>query len=199
MGILRGIQLEDAKPLAEAVMAAGLKTIEVTMNTPAASEIIGEMVKVSSGGLTIGAGTILSLEDLDEALKAGASFIVMPVCNEGIISACNERRIPVFPGALTPQEVVKAWDLGASMVKIFPSGLFGPKYFKELKAPLDKIEIMAVGGVRLDNISEYFSYGASAVAFGASVFKKELLDKKDFDAVGNTVRSYVEEVKKAIE
>jgi 2-dehydro-3-deoxyphosphogluconate aldolase/(4S)-4-hydroxy-2-oxoglutarate aldolase len=198
MGILRGVKQEDVGPLVKAVLAAGLETIEVTMNTLGASDIIREMVEVSGGSLTIGAGTVLSLEDLDEALSAGASFIVMPVCDEKIVSVCKERNIPVFPGALTPQEVLNAWNLGVSMVKVFPSSLFGPKYFKELKAPLDKIEIMAVGGVRLDNINEYFSRGASAVAFGASVFKKELLDKKDFSSIEATIRSYVEEVKKAI-
>ena len=198
MGILRGIKLEDVGPLVEAAASAGLETIEVTMNTPGAADIIRKMVEVSGGRLTIGAGTVLSLEDLNEALSRGASFIVMPVCNEEIVDVCKEKQIPVFPGALTPQEVVRAWELGVSMVKVFPSSLFGPKYFKELKAPLDKIEIMAVGGVRLDNISEYFSSGASAVAFGASVFKKELLDKKDFKAIETTIRSYVEEVKKAI-
>jgi 2-dehydro-3-deoxyphosphogluconate aldolase/(4S)-4-hydroxy-2-oxoglutarate aldolase len=198
MGILRGIKLEDVGPLVEAAASAGLQTIEVTMNTPGAADIIRKMVEASGGRLTIGAGTVLSVKDLDEALSQGASFIVMPVCNEEIVGVCKEKQIPVFPGALTPQEVVRAWELGASMVKVFPSSLFGPKYFKELKAPLDKIEIMAVGGVRLDNISEYFLSGASAVAFGASVFKKELLDKKDFKAIETTIRSYVEEVKKAI-
>ena len=198
MGILRGIKLEDVGPLVEASVSAGLETIEVTMNTPGAADIIRKMIEASGGRLTIGAGTVLSLEDLDEALSGGASFIVMPVCNEEIVGVCKEKKVPVFPGALTPQEVVRAWELGVSMVKVFPSSLFGPKYFKELKAPLDKIEIMAVGGVRLDNISEYFLSGASAVAFGASVFKKELLDKKDFKAIETTIRSYVEEVKKAI-
>ena len=198
MGILRGIKPEDVEPLIEASAGGGLKAIEVTMNTQGASDIIKKMVDASRGRLSVGAGTVLSDRDLDEALASGAEFIVMPVCLEGIVKACREKNIPVFPGALTPQEVVKAWNLGASMVKVFPSGLFGPKYFKELKAPLEKIELMAVGGVRLDNISEYFSSGASAVAFGSSVFKKELIDKKDFAQMESTIREYVEEVKKAV-
>jgi 2-dehydro-3-deoxyphosphogluconate aldolase/(4S)-4-hydroxy-2-oxoglutarate aldolase len=198
MGILRGVDAGDIEPLVEAVTRAGLETIEVTMNTPGGAEIISKANKTSGGRISIGAGTVLSMNDLDAALKAGAGFIVMPVYIEEIVASCVEKGIPVFPGALTPQEVMNAWKAGATMVKVFPSDAFGPGYLKALKGPFDKIKLMAVGGVRLEKIAEYFFSGADAVAFGASVFKKEWLAKKDFSSITNLVKEYVNAVKTAI-
>ncbi|MDP8299101.1 MAG: bifunctional 4-hydroxy-2-oxoglutarate aldolase/2-dehydro-3-deoxy-phosphogluconate aldolase [Candidatus Tantalella remota] len=198
MGIVRGVSIKDIEPLLETVISAGLETIEITMNTPSAADIIKRVCELSAGRIEVGAGTVLGMGSLEEAVGAGAGFIVSPVTEEDVLVHCVKNKIPVFPGALTPQEVFNAWDMGASMVKIFPSSLFGPKYFKELKAPLDKVELMAVGGVRPENISEYFSCGANAVAFGSSVFKKELLESGDFAAIGDLVRQYVDGVKRAI-
>ncbi len=197
MGIVRGTEISDITPLIETVIRSGLQTIEITMNTRDAVSIISEAVSVSQGRISIGAGTVLSDEDLEKALSAGAEFVVMPVCDEKVVKTCAKNKIPVFPGAITPSEVLRAWSYGASMVKIFPSSFYGPKYFKALKGPLDKIELMAVGGVNLKNIKEYFDCGAGAVAFGASIFKKDLLAKKDFRTIGRLVKDFVETVKRA--
>ncbi len=199
MGIVRGVDIGDIGALIESVIKAGLKTIEITMNTPCAAGIISEAVNIAGGRIDVGAGTVLSRADLEGALTAGAGFIVMPTLIENVMNYCVRNDIPVFPGALTPQEVFNAWDKGATMVKVFPSGVFGPKYIKELKGPFDKVKLMAVGGVRCENIGEYFSCGADAVAFGGSVFSKEWLRKKDFASIGRLVREYVEAVKVAVQ
>lgn len=198
MGIVRGAGPDDIGPLLEAVISAGLETIEITMNTPGAADIIREAARISAGRIAVGAGTVLSADDMDKAVSSGAEFIVMPAFLEGVVKKCSQENIPVFPGALTPQEVLNAWQAGASMVKVFPSSVFGPKYIKELKGPYDKMKLMAVGGVRLDNIGEYFASGADAVAFGSSVFKKEWLGAKDFTAIGGLVKEYVGAVKEAV-
>jgi 2-dehydro-3-deoxyphosphogluconate aldolase/(4S)-4-hydroxy-2-oxoglutarate aldolase len=196
MGIVRGLKLEDVQPLVEVSMEAGLGTIEVTMNTPEAPKIIAQMRKVSAGKVMVGAGTVLSESDLKAALDAGAGFIVMPVFDEMIVKSCVEKSVPVFPGALTPQEVFKAHEAGATMVKVFPASVFGPSYIKALKGPFDGIKLMAVGGVNLENIDEYFSSGADAVAFGASAFKKRWLESKDFASIGRLIGEYVKAVEK---
>lgn len=198
MGIIRGITAADSEKLLESVIEAGLETIEVTMNTPHAADIISGMRASSAGRMAVGAGTVLSAEDLDAALDAGASFIVLPVFVEEVVRRCVEKKIPVFPGALTPQECAAAHRSGATMVKVFPSSVFGPEYFKALKGPFDDIKLMAVGGVDLGNIAEYFSCGADAVAFGAGVFKKDWLEKKDFNSIGRLVKEYVQAVRSAI-
>jgi len=196
MGILRGIEPGDVRPILEAVISAGLETIEITMNTVGAADLIREAVEVSGGRIRIGAGTVLSEGSMKQALDAGATFIVMPACVSEVMAFCSGNNIPVFPGALTPHEVLNAWQSGASMVKVFPSGLFGPRYFKELKGPFDKIKLMAVGGVRPENIAEFFEAGADAVAFGSAVFRKEWLEKKDYASIGSLVSEYVSEVKR---
>lgn len=193
LGILRGITSDCIEPLTETVVSAGLGAIEITMNTKDAASLINKMVRCAKGRISVGAGTVLGMDPLRSALDAGASFIVMPVLIENIVRYCVKNKIPVFPGALTPQEIYNAWNAGATMVKVFPSNFFGPEYFKEIKGPFNDIELLACGGVTPENMREYFDCGAGAVSFGANVFKKEWLAKKDFASIGAAVRRYIEE------
>jgi 2-dehydro-3-deoxyphosphogluconate aldolase/(4S)-4-hydroxy-2-oxoglutarate aldolase len=192
LGILRGIKPEVVEPLTETVISAGLGFIEITMNTEGAPGLIDKMVRRAKGRIAIGAGTVLDMDSLKIALGAGASFIVMPVLIEDVAEYCVTNKIPVFPGALTPQEIYKAWNSGATMVKVFPSNFFGPEYFKEIKGPFNDIELLACGGVTPANMKDFFMNGAGAVAFGASVFKKEWLDKKDFASIGAAVKEFMD-------
>ncbi len=105
-----------------------------------------------------------------------------------------KNKIAVFPGALTPQEVHIAWEEGATMVKVFPAKFFGPEYFREIKGPFDDIELLACAGVTPWNLREYFSCGSSAAAFGASVFKKEWLQKKDYSKISNAIKRYIQQL-----
>ncbi|MBI5873973.1 MAG: bifunctional 4-hydroxy-2-oxoglutarate aldolase/2-dehydro-3-deoxy-phosphogluconate aldolase [Candidatus Omnitrophica bacterium] len=193
LGILRGIGAETLEPLVATIESAGLKTIEITMNTKGAAELIRKAVALSKKRLTIGAGTVLDLESLKSALDAGATFIVMPALVQDVMEYCVKNNIPAFPGALTPQEIWNAWKSGATMVKVFPSNFFGPEYFKEIKRPFGDVELLACGGVTPQNLRTYFANGASAVSFGASVFKKELLAKKDFLTIGESIKKYIHE------
>ncbi|MFH1691977.1 MAG: bifunctional 4-hydroxy-2-oxoglutarate aldolase/2-dehydro-3-deoxy-phosphogluconate aldolase [Candidatus Omnitrophota bacterium] len=192
MGILRGIKADVLEPLLETVIKCGLETIEITMNTPQAPSLIHQAVQFSGGRLVVGAGTVLNRDSLKSALEAGASFIVTPVFNEEVFVCCRKNNIPFFPGALTPTEIYRAWEYGPAMVKVFPSKFFGSAYFKEIKGPFENIELLACGGVSPQEMGVYFSNGASAVAFGASVFNKEWLQNRQFDLIGEKIRSYVE-------
>lgn len=191
LGIIRGIRPADVEPIVESAISAGLETIEITMNTDGADGLIRKAVKASRGSLTVGAGTVLDIKSLKSALSAGASFIVMPALIESVVKYCAKKKIPVFPGALTPQEVYNAWNAGATMVKVFPSGFFGPAYFRELLAPFNDIELLACGGVTPENMAEYFDSGASAVSFGASVFRKDWLLMRDYPRVADAMRKFV--------
>ena len=195
MGILRGIEARIIDPLVETVISAGLQTIEITMNTPRASDLIHRMVCTAKGRLTIGAGTVLNINECHEAIDAGATFIVLPTLIEDVVQFCTKNNIPVFPGALTPQEIFNAWRAGASMVKLFPAKFFGPSYIKEIKAPFQDVQLMACGGVTLDNVQEFFENGASAVSFGASVFRKEWLQNNSFSQIKSMIRGFVDQVK----
>lgn len=191
LGILRGIEAGALEPLIETIEAAGLKTIEITMNTAGAAGLIRKACALCKKRLTIGAGTVLDMKSLKTALDAGATFIVMPVLIPDVMAYCAKHKIPAFPGALTPQEIYAAWQSGATMVKVFPSGCFGPGYFREIKGPFNDIELLACGGVTPQNMQSYFSSGASAVSFGASVFKKEWLAAKDFAAIASAIKEFL--------
>lgn len=192
LGILRGVEEGQIEPLIEEVLEAGLETLEITMNTPGAPGLIKKAKQVACGRLTLGAGTVLSMQDLELALSSGASFIVMPVLIKDVASYCVKNKIPVFPGALTPQEIYQAHEAGATMVKVFPAKFFGPEYFREIKGPFNKIELLACGGVTPENLKDYFAAGASAVSFGASVFRKDWLIKKDFKSIGMAVKRFID-------
>lgn len=191
MGIVRGARADIIDRLTDVVIEAGLKTIEITMNTPAAVEQIRRMNKAAQGELMIGAGTVLSFNEAQKAIDAGASFIVSPVLVPDVVKFCKRKKIPVFPGAFTPQEVYDAWQAGATMVKVFPATFFGPSFFKELKGPFNNIELLACGGVNPDNIRSFFSSGASAVSFGESIFKKERLNKKKFSFIKKDIQNLI--------
>lgn len=194
-GIIRGIELDDVLPLTEAVIAAGLKSVEITMNTREADVLIKKMVEVAGNRLTVGAGTVLSVDDLKRAMDSGATFCVSPVLINDLVDYCVKKSIPVFPGAFTPQEVYDAYLRGATMVKVFPAKFFGPAYIRELKGPLDKIKLLACGGVTPDTVGDYFSCGASAVAFGASIFRNEWIRSRDFSSLRESVSELVSRVR----
>jgi 2-dehydro-3-deoxyphosphogluconate aldolase/(4S)-4-hydroxy-2-oxoglutarate aldolase len=198
MGILRGIREDQVIPVSRAMMDAGLKTAEIAMNTDRAPLLIRKMKKYCGRDLTVGAGTVVTREKLDDALKAGATFAVLPVFLKDIVEFCVKRSVPVFPGALTPGEIFSAWRAKAYMVKVFPAKSVGPGYFKEISGPMPEIKLLACSGVTPANVKDYFSNGASAVAFGSSVFKKDILEKGDFEKIKGAVADMVNAVKMEI-
>ena len=198
MGILRGVQADSIESLMETVVSSGLQTVEITMNTPGAPDLIRSAVKSAQGRLMIGAGTVVTSEHLKLALDAGARFIVSPMLVYDVVEYCRDNEIPVFPGAFTPQEIYNAWVAGATMVKIFPAQFMGPGYIKEIKGPFNSIDMLACGGITPENIRSYFDCGASAVAFGGSVFREEWLEARDFDSIGNAIGALVAAYKERV-
>ena len=191
IGILRGVAPDLLEPLIETIIASGLETIEITMNTENAGQLIRKAKSLARQQLTIGAGTVLDKDSLKSALDSGATFIVTPVLVKEVMDVCVKSGIPVFPGALTPQEIFNAWKAGATMVKVFPAKFFGPDYFREIKGPFPDIELLACAGVTPENLKAYFENGASAIAFGASVFKKEWLAQRDFASIAESIKRYL--------
>jgi 2-dehydro-3-deoxyphosphogluconate aldolase/(4S)-4-hydroxy-2-oxoglutarate aldolase len=195
MGILRGIDEDAITPLTQSIIASGLKTVEITMNTKSAASLIKKMKEEADNKLTIGAGTVLTVDSAKEALNAGATFIVLPTLIEDVVKYCTKNSIPVFPGALTPQEIYNAWNMGATMVKIFPAKFFGPAYFKEIKAPFNNIELLACGGINENNIKDFFNNESSAVAFGASIFKPGLIKEGKFQEISQSIADLIKAYK----
>lgn len=198
MGILRGGDVSVVDRLVATLVEAGLGTLEVTLNTPDAPAMIRRAVEAAGGALAIGAGTVLDRAGLEAALGAGAGFIVSPVLVPDVVSECRRRQVPVFPGALTPQEIHEAVRAGASMVKVFPASVFGPSYFREVHGPFEAVELLACGGIRESNCGDYFAAGAAAVAFGGSVFSAARLREGRFDEVGRDVAGLVAATRRAL-
>ena len=194
LGILRGIKAQMVESLVEAIVSSGLQAVEITMNTVGAPKLIEQMIRAAHNRLVIGAGTVLSMDDLHSALDSGATFIVMPVLVPEVVEYCATNTIPVFPGAFTPQEIHNAWLAGATMVKVFPSGFFGPQYFKEIKGPFSEIELLACGGVNAETIGMFFSCHASAAAVGGSVFRKDWLERGDFSSIRRAIKVLISKI-----
>lgn len=191
LAILRGITKDMIEPIADVCTQTGIKAVEITMNTKYAPELISILKLDAKNKFLVGAGTVLTLADLDKAIKAGAQFIVTPTVNTDVIRLCALQNIPIFAGAFTPTEIQKAWDLGAYMVKVFPSSIVGPSYFKEVKGPLNNTKLLACGGVNEQTIKAFFTNGADAAAFGASVFKKEWLENNDYNSIKNSINALI--------
>jgi 2-dehydro-3-deoxyphosphogluconate aldolase/(4S)-4-hydroxy-2-oxoglutarate aldolase len=192
VGIVRGITLVDFKQILPVYVKSGLTTIEITMNTPEAGTLIRYAVKEYSDKLNVGAGTVCSLSDLENALDYGAQFIVTPIVNEEVIKSCVRNKIPIFPGALTPSEIYRAWNWGASIVKIYPAGNLGANYIKDVKAPLNKIKMMPTGGISISNIQSFVDAGVDGFGIGSPLFDKELINAKNWSALETHFSSYVQ-------
>lgn len=191
LGILRGISQDSLDPLFEAIVSGGLEAVEITMNTAGAAGLIKKAVSRYGKKLMIGAGTVLNMRDLETALDAGVSFIVSPVLIKPVVEYCAKHKIPVFPGALVPSDIYEAWQAGATMVKVFPANCFGPDYFKELKGPFAEIELLACSGVTPGNMTVYFKNGASAIAVGSSVFRKDWIEERKFHLIRRKIQSFL--------
>jgi 2-dehydro-3-deoxyphosphogluconate aldolase/(4S)-4-hydroxy-2-oxoglutarate aldolase len=192
VGILRGFDQHQVAKIVEATRRGGLTNLEITMNTPGAAEQIAQAVVQSAGALNIGAGTVLSVDALEKALAAGARFVVTPVVNEAVIRRCQDLGVPVFPGAFTPTEIVRAWELGAAMVKVFPAEILGPAYIKAIKAPLPDVKLMPTGGVDLKTLPDYLRSGADAFGVGSPLFNKERIAARDWERVEAQCRAFAE-------
>ncbi|GGM91212.1 2-dehydro-3-deoxy-phosphogluconate aldolase [Dyadobacter beijingensis] len=183
VGIIRNVSPEDVKRILPIYREAGLTTVEITMNTPGATDMIRYALENEHYGLNIGAGTVCTKEDLDAALDAGAQFIVTPVLNKKVVKSCVKKGIPVFPGAYTPTEIFNAWSLGATMVKIYPATALGPGYIKDLKAPMNQLKLLPTGGVSLENMTAFLQAGANGLGIGGQLFDKKLIQDKDWDGL----------------
>jgi 2-dehydro-3-deoxyphosphogluconate aldolase/(4S)-4-hydroxy-2-oxoglutarate aldolase len=191
VGIIRNLSIDEISKILLVYHAAGLTTIEITMNTPFAADIIRSATEQYRGKLNVGAGTVCSVEDLKLALEAGAQFIVTPILNPEVVKLCVKSKIPVFPGAYTPTEIYQAWELGADMVKVYPATALGPDYIRDVKAPLNKIKLMPTGGISLGNIEAFMKAGADGLGIGGQLFDKQLIKNQDWDGLLEHFKQYV--------
>ena len=168
--VVRAQSPEEAATAIDAIRKGGVPILEITMTVPGAVPLIESLARRFGDDALVGAGTVLDPETARAVILAGARFVVSPSLNVDTIALCHRYGIAVFPGALTPTEVVTAWQAGADMVKVFPAGnVGGASYIKALKAPLPQVELIPTGGVSLKTAADFIKAGASALGVGADL------------------------------
>ncbi len=196
--VVRASSADEATRIVEAIKAGGVSVLEITMTVPNAVEVISKVSESYGAEVLVGAGTVLDAETARACILAGARFIVSPSLNLATIAMCHRYSVSVFPGALTPTEVVTAWEAGADVVKIFPCGAVGgAKYIQALKAPLPHIEMIPTGGVSLATAAEFIRAGACALGVGADLVDLKAIRSGEPQKVTEAARAYVAAVNEA--
>jgi 2-dehydro-3-deoxyphosphogluconate aldolase/(4S)-4-hydroxy-2-oxoglutarate aldolase len=191
IAILRHTEASLAKDTASALLDAGVDVVEVTLNTRGALEMLGAISRHFGDRLVVGAGTVMSPEAADQAIAVGARLIVCPHLDEAIVRRAVERGVAVVPGGFTPTEIVRAWNAGASFVKVFPAGPVGPRYIRDVLAPLNHIPLVPTGGVSLDNATEFIRAGAAALGLGSALVDPKLVAAGRFADLTRTAQAFV--------
>ncbi len=181
VGILRMVPAGRVAGVVDALAAAGVAIVEITLES---EDALGALERLRArGGLTIAAGTVRTAADVDRAVAAGAELLFCPATRPQAIDRAVSHGVPIVPGAFTPSEIEAAWSLGAAAVKLFPAGAGGPAYLRAVRAPLGDVPIMVTGGVDASSAPEFIRAGAIAVGTGSSVVSADRVARGDLDAI----------------
>ncbi len=193
VAILRVTDSGKVIPAAEYILAGGIHAIEVTMNTPNALQCIEQLSKIE--GLLPGVGTVTNAQMAEDAIHAGAEFVVTPITKKEIINTCHKLGKPVISGAFSPSEIFQAHEWGADMVKVFPADTLGRNYIKSINGPFPYIKLMPTGGVSPDNIDKLFDAGAACVGVGGSFTNAEIIENQEWRRLQKIASEYVYNIK----
>ena len=195
VAIIRHVPAERITPLARALCEGGVRALEVTLNTEGALDAIRRLREVLPPDAAVGAGTVLSPEEVDAAVAAGATFIVSPHTDDGVIQAARRRGVPALPGAYTPSEIVRAWRAGASVIKLFPASQGGPRYLREVRAPLGDVPLLPTGGVTVESAADFVRAGAVAIGAGSALTPADRIAAGDWPALRDLAARFVAAVR----
>ena len=191
VAVIRGARPDQIVPIARALNEGGIRTLEITVETPKVCELIDKVKEEFGDDIIVGAGTVLDPETARSVIKAGAEFIFSPTVNIETIKMAKRYGIISIPGALTPTEILTAYEHGADVIKVFPADALGVGYFKNLKGPLPHIPLMPTGGVNLDNLASFLKAGAVAAGIGGSLINpKKLLSEEDYTELEETAKKF---------
>jgi len=198
LGVIRIRSSDDLLRIAEALATGGLPYVELTMTTPGALRAIEE-VSSELSEVIIGVGTVLDAPTARQAILAGARFLVTPTVKLDVLEVAHRYGVPAIIGAMTPSEILTAWEAGADMVKVFPSSALSPRYIEEVHGPLPQIPLVPTGGITADNAGEFIRAGAAAVCAGSWLVDKSAVAEGRYELITERARSLVEAVRKARE
>jgi 2-dehydro-3-deoxyphosphogluconate aldolase/(4S)-4-hydroxy-2-oxoglutarate aldolase len=188
IAVLRANGASSAVAAARAILAGGVRAIEVTMTVPDAYEVMRQLAVTNESGSLLGAGTVLTAKEVEACVEAGARFIVSPTCCPEVIAHAKACDVVAIPGAMTPTEVLAAWNHGADMVKIFPAARLGPEFLSDLRGPLPDIPLVPTGGITDENALAYLDAGATLLCFGSWLVDRESMAEGRFDILTERAR-----------
>ena len=197
VAVVRAKSSEQLIDVAKALQAGGVDCIEITMTTPDALQVISDCREAMGDAALIGVGSVLSATVANDAIAAGAQYVVSPIFKPEIIDAAHAAELPCVPGALTPTEAQLATDAGADLVKVFPGGRFGPTYLKDLLAPMPHLKLTPTGGVDLDTAADWIAAGAVTLGVGSALVTKAALSDGNFGEIERLAGEYVRIVAEA--
>src|SRR6478752_1147059 len=197
IAVIRAQSKEQLAPIAQALLEGGVPSIEVTMSTPKALAGIEALADALGDKAIIGVGTVLDAHTARDAIAAGAQFVVSPVLDEEIIATTKRYGKISIPGAFTPTEILRAWTLGADVVKVFPSTSLGPQYIKDLLAPMPQLRLTPTGGVDLKNAADWIKAGAACLGVGTSLVTRDALSKNDWASIASAAKAFTQAVASA--
>lgn len=196
--VVRAQSADEALHVAGAIRAGGLGVLEITMTVPGALGVIAVLASRPGQDLIVGAGTVLDATEARRCIDAGAQFVVSPSLDVPTIEVCRRAGVPVFPGALTPTEIVTAWKAGADAVKVFPANAVGgASYLRAIKAPLPQIELLPTGGVSLATVADLIAAGAFALGVGADLVDLAAIRAGNARSVTEKAHAYMQALAEA--
>jgi len=197
VAIIRANAASGLLETCEALAEGGVTVAEITMTTPGAIDAIAAAHTKLGDRMLVGVGSVLNRETATRAIEAGAQFVVSPIFKPEIIDEAHKYGKPCFCGAFTPTEVLHAFEAGSDVVKVFPANHLGPRFFKDILAPMPHLKLTPTGGVSLETIPDWFAAGARCVGVGSSLIRRDLLEKKNWPALTKLARQYVAVVAEA--
>jgi len=195
IAVVRLPESAGLRNVATALAAGGVAALEITMTTPGALEAIAELASPgAAAGSVVGAGTVLDEKAARDVIAAGARFVVSPTLDRSVVRYCRDKGVACLPGAFSPTELLEAWRVGASLVKLFPASAVGPRYLREVLAPLPFLRVVPSGGVSVDNTGEWIRAGAVAVSVGSALVSATLVRDQSWTELTARARALVENV-----
>jgi len=199
-GLVAVIRMTDTTHLlraVEAIVAGGVTCIEITMTTPGALDCIARLSREGGTDILVGAGSVTSADAARAAVSAGAQFIVGPVFKEEILQIALESERVHIPGAFTPTEILRAWEAGADVVKVFPANVLGPGFLKDIKGPLPHVRLTPTGGIDMNNAAAFIKAGADFLGAGGSLLDKEAIRQQDWKRLTKHADRFLSIIRKA--
>lgn len=197
VAVIRAKEPEKLKKIIESIAAGGVTVAEITMTVPNAIQLIEKMTNEVDKNIILGVGSVLNKQVAEDAIKAGAKYVVSPILKKEIIETAHEHNVPAMPGCFTPTEIQTAYEYGADIIKVFPADVVGMAFFKAILAPMPHLKLMPTGGVSLTNAGDWIKAGACAVGLGTALLDKKAIESGDYNKLTENARTIINSINSA--